>query len=56
MVAGMVHVLSNGGNLHDMVRMGVACGTATTMNPGTELFKRADAERLYEWLKRGNVG
>ena len=56
MVAGMVHVLSNGGNLHDMVRMGVACGTAATMNPGTQLFKRADAECLYEWLKRGNVG
>lgn len=54
MVAGMVHQLVNNRNLQEMARMGVACGTAATMNPGTELFKRDDAERLYKWLmKRG---
>lgn len=52
MVAGMVHQLARGLSLQEMIKMGVACGTAATMNPGTELFKREDAERLYEWLMK----
>ncbi|WP_423147253.1 1-phosphofructokinase family hexose kinase [Rubrolithibacter danxiaensis] len=54
MVAGMIYAITRGESLSAMVRWGVACGTAATMNPGTELFKREDAERLYQWLmKRG---
>jgi len=26
----------------------VACGTAATMNPGTELCRKADADALFE--------
>jgi 6-phosphofructokinase 2 len=52
MVAGMVHQLAKGASLPEVVRMGVACGTAATMNPGTELFKPEDAERLFGWLMR----
>ncbi|OYQ32089.1 phosphofructokinase [Flavobacterium cyanobacteriorum] len=52
MVAGMVSIMAQGGSLADMARMGVACGTAATMNPGTTLFKKEDAERLYNWLVR----
>ncbi|RZJ66267.1 MAG: 1-phosphofructokinase family hexose kinase [Flavobacterium sp.] len=52
MVAGMVSVLANGGSLLEMARMGVACGSAATMNPGTGLFKKEDAERLYRWLSK----
>lgn len=52
MVAGMVHQLARGASLQEVIRMGVACGTAATMNPGTELFKREDAERLYGWLMK----
>ncbi|HEY0668176.1 MAG TPA: 1-phosphofructokinase family hexose kinase [Sphingobacteriaceae bacterium] len=52
MVAGMVYSLSNGKSLQEMVRMGIACGTAATMNPGTELFKINDVEKLYKWLTR----
>ncbi len=52
MVAGMVSVLANGGSLTEMARMGVACGSAATMNPGTGLFKKEDAERLYKWLSK----
>jgi 6-phosphofructokinase 2 len=52
MVAGMVSILAKGGTATDMVRMGVACGTAATMNPGTGLFKPEDAERLYKWLSK----
>lgn len=53
MVAGMVSVLAGGGSFSEMAKMGVACGTAATMNPGTGLFKKSDAERLYKWLCRG---
>ncbi|NVO31350.1 1-phosphofructokinase family hexose kinase [Hymenobacter lapidiphilus] len=50
MVAGLVHGLSEGRNLRETARLGVACGTAATMNPGTELFRKADVDRLYQWL------
>ncbi|MGV3703878.1 MAG: 1-phosphofructokinase family hexose kinase [Arcticibacter sp.] len=52
MVAGMVSVLAKGGDCLEMARMGVACGTAATMNPGTGLFKKHDAERLFNWLNK----
>lgn len=52
MVAGMVAILARGGTPLDMARMGVACGSAATMNPGTGLFKKEDAERLYQWLSK----
>lgn len=51
MVAGMVWMLAAGKSLAEMVRFGVACGTAATMNPGTELFHKADVEKLFNWLK-----
>lgn len=53
MVGGMVYALSQGKTYADMVRQGVACGSAATMNPGTELFKKEDAERLLAWINRG---
>lgn len=52
MVAGMVSVLANGGTYSEMIRMGVACGSAATMNSGTQLFKKEDAMRLYSWLSK----
>jgi 6-phosphofructokinase 2 len=47
MVAGIVFYLSQGKSLTQAVQYGVACGTAATLNAGTELCKKADAERLY---------
>ena len=52
MVAGMVSVLAKGGSAKEIACMGVACGSAATMNPGTGLFKKEDAEKLYKWLMR----
>ncbi len=52
MVAGMVAILAQGGTPLEMARMGVACGSAATMNPGTGLFKKEDAKRLYQWLSK----
>jgi 6-phosphofructokinase 2 len=52
MVAGMVHAMQLGLGLEEMAMMGVACGTAATMNEGTQLFKREDAKRLFEWMRK----
>lgn len=53
MVAGLVWWLQSGQSLEEAVRFGIACGTAATINKGTQLFTKADALRLYEWMKRG---
>ncbi|QIX62240.1 1-phosphofructokinase family hexose kinase [Hymenobacter lutimineralis] len=50
MVAGLVYGLSTGLSVRETARLGVACGTAATMNPGTELFRKADVDKLYQWL------
>jgi len=47
MVAGIVFFLSQGKSLLEAVQYGVACGTAATMNRGTELCRKQDANRLY---------
>jgi 6-phosphofructokinase 2 len=52
MVAGMTWALTQGLSYPEMLRWGVACGSAATMNEGTQLFLRADVERLLDWLKR----
>jgi 6-phosphofructokinase 2 len=48
MVAGIVYYLSMGKDIVEAVKFGVACGTAATMNNGTELCKKADADKLYK--------
>ena len=55
MVAGMAWMLDKNKSLNDVVRFGVACGTAATMNHGTQLFKKADVLRLYEWINKNNL-
>ncbi len=52
MVAGMVWMLEQGRSLSEMVRFGVACGTAATMNSGTQLFKKNDVLKLYDWINK----
>lgn len=52
MVAGMTWALTQGLTYSEMIRWGVACGSAATMNEGTQLFLRADVERLLDWLRR----
>ena len=52
MVAGMVYMLSQNESLSNMARFGVACGSAATMNPGTELFHQQDAQELYSNMSR----
>jgi 6-phosphofructokinase 2 len=52
MVAGMTWALTQELSYSEMLRWGVACGSAATMNEGTQLFLRADVERLLEWFVR----
>lgn len=49
MVAGMVHMLSKNKPLQEVICFGVACGTAATLNDGTQLFDVDDAENLFKW-------
>ena len=51
MVAGLVLALSKQQSLNEVLKYGVACGTAATMNPGTELCKKEDVEGLIESMK-----
>jgi 6-phosphofructokinase 2 len=51
MVAGIVFYLSQGKNIFDAVKYGVACGTAATMNSGTELCKKEDADKVLKLLQ-----
>ena len=51
MVAGIVLSLSKNKSLIESVQYGVACGTAATMNEGSELCRKEDAERLYKLIQ-----
>lgn len=51
MVAGITYMLQQNRPLEEVIRFGVACGSAATMNDGTQLFKKEDAERLYSSMK-----
>jgi 6-phosphofructokinase 2 len=52
MVAGIVFFLSRGESLQEAAKFGVACGTAATINAGTELCKKEDAFQLYEMMQQ----
>jgi 6-phosphofructokinase 2 len=51
MVGAMTWALSQNKSLKEVVQWGVACGSAATMNEGTQLFKVEDARRLFEELQ-----
>jgi 6-phosphofructokinase 2 len=44
LVAGIVYAMSEGRTFEDAITLGVACGTASTLNSGNELCKREDVE------------
>jgi len=51
MVAGIVYSLSKGNSILQAAQYGVSCGTAATMNPGTELCRLEDVEKLFKLIK-----
>ena len=46
LVAGAVFILSAGGNFEDALRLGVACGSASTLNPASNLFDGEEVEQI----------
>jgi 6-phosphofructokinase 2 len=52
MVGAMTWALSQNKSLKEVVQWGVACGSAATMNEGTQLFNVADASRLFKELQQ----
>jgi len=50
MVAGIIYMLQKKLSLKEAITFGVACGSAATMNEGTQLFKKEDAESLYKLI------
>jgi 6-phosphofructokinase 2 len=46
MVAGMVIALNNSLPLKEVLRWGVACGTAATITHGSDLCRKEDVNRL----------
>ena len=51
MVAGLVMSLHHGKSVQEALRYGVSCGTAATLNPGTELCSKEDAEAIMKGLQ-----
>jgi 6-phosphofructokinase 2 len=47
----MIWALQQQMNLLDVVCWGVACGGAATMNTGAQLFKKQDAEELFNRIR-----
>jgi len=54
MVAGLVLGITKGYSWKDVLKLGIACGTAATINFGTALCSREDVERLYNDLQKIN--
>lgn len=55
MVAGMVFQLSQNKSIKETIMMGVACGSAATMNYGTELCKLEDVNTLFQWIETHGI-
>jgi 6-phosphofructokinase 2 len=51
MLGGIVYSLSKGQSIIDAVHYGVACGTAATMNAGTQLCQKEDVNRLFQSIR-----
>lgn len=47
MVAGIIYMLQKESSLKKAIKFGVACGSAATMNAGTELFHKEDVYKIY---------
>ena len=47
-VAGITYMLQKKESLENVIRFGVCCGSAATMNEGSELFKTEEVWKLYK--------
>jgi len=56
MLAGITYMLQQHQPLQQVINFGVACGSAATMNEGTQLFKIEDVHKLYEQINSNKQG
>ena len=56
LMAGLVHVLSQGGSLKEALRLGTAAGVATCLSPGTMLCCKNDIEKFLPLVKVSKIG
>lgn len=52
MVAGIIYGLVQGWDFSEAAQYGIACGSAATMNAGTALCKKDDADELFKKMKK----
>jgi 6-phosphofructokinase 2 len=52
MLAGMALSLLKGKTMLEVLQYGVACGTAATMNPGTELCHKKDVDLIFKIIQK----
>ncbi len=43
--------LAEGASLDDMVKFGVAAGSAATINQGTKLCSHTNTQKIYDYLR-----
>jgi 6-phosphofructokinase 2 len=55
MVAGLVLFISQNKSLTEAIQYGVACGTAATMNEGSELCRKTEADKLFSLIKSNQL-
>ena len=51
MVGAMTLRLAENASLEDMVRFGVAAGSAATINQGTRLCSQENTQKIYDYLR-----
>lgn len=56
MIAGLVYQLHKNKSLEEAVMMGIACGTAATINKHKTIFDKQDAMAFYESLRTNFAG
>jgi 6-phosphofructokinase 2 len=54
MVAGIIAGCTKGLWPEQAVRYGVAAGTAAAMTPGSELCRKEDTDKIFEWLNKND--
>ncbi len=51
MVAGLIYGIKNNFSVKDILKWGVACGVATTMNEGTNLASKSHVDSVFKMMK-----
>lgn len=51
MVAGLIYAIKNNFPVQDILKWGVACGVATTMNEGTNLGSKSNIDQVLKMIQ-----